>query len=161
MPRTYPIHPGDRLQRRIVSVLSTDLLGLSAFTGFSVVNDRSGTEQDIPMLAVRVGETVNQPPASHVWHVTVTVVMVEDRQEGNLTITGDSRPRHELRTENLSARLFGAWNGSTLDQSLNAISNGQGVYVLKLYGQNVTQSGEEDTLGTEYTFTAICVSTEQ
>ncbi len=158
---TYPIHPGDRLQRRIVSVLSTDLLGLTAFTGFSVVNDRSGTEQDMPMLAARISETVNQPPNSHVWHVTVTVVMVEDRMEANTTISGDARPRHELRTENLSARLFGAWNGSTLDQSINAISNGQGVYVLKMYGANVTQAGEEDALTTEYTFTAICVSTQQ
>ena len=161
MTTTYPIHPGDRLQRRIVSVLTDDLLPLTAFTGFTAINDRVGTEPQFPWLAVHIGETVNHPPASQVWHVTVTVEMVEERQEANDAIAGDARPRHELRTENLSARLFGVWNGESLADSINTISNGQGVYVLKVYSQNVTQMGEQDTLATEYSFTAICVSTQQ
>ena len=158
---TYPIHPGDRLQRRIASILTTDLVPLTSFTGFVVTNDRSDAENQIPLLVVRVGETQNTPPASHVWHVSVTVEMIEDRQEANDAISGDTRPRHELRAENLSARLFGEWDGATLREDINAISNGQGVNVLKVYGQNVTQSGETDYLSTQYSFTAICVSTQQ
>lgn len=158
---TYPIHPGERLQRRIMSILTDDLLPLTAFTGFTVVHDRDSDEIPMPQLVVRISETVNQPPASHVWHVTVIVQMMEDRQEADTTISGDTRPRHELRCENLSARLFGEWAGATLADDVNSISNGQGAYVLKVYGQNVASGGEVDYLSTEYTFTAICVSTQQ
>jgi hypothetical protein len=161
MPTTYPIHPGDRLQRRIVSVLTDDLLPLTAFTGFSVINDRVGTEPQFPWLAVHIGETTNQPPASHVWHVAVTVEMVEERQEANDAIAGDPRPRHELRTENISARLFGIWDDVTLDEEINLISDGNGIHVLKIFSQNVAQTPETDYIGTEWSFTAICVSTQQ
>lgn len=158
---TYPIHPGERLQRRIMSVLTTDLLPLPLFTGFSIVHDRDGDEIPMPHIVVRIAETTNQPPASHVWHITVIVQIMEDRHEADTTISGDTRPRHELRCENLSARLFGQWNGQTLADAVNSIGNGQGVYVLKTYGQNVASGGEVDYLSTEYTFTAICVSTQQ
>lgn len=158
---TYPIHPGDRLQRRVVSTIATDLIDLPAFTGFTVTNDRVATETQLPWIAVRISESVNMPPANQVWHLTVTVQMVEDRDEANETLGADTRPRHELRTENLSARLFGIWNTQSIADSINAISNGQGVYVLKTYGQNVATANDEATLGTEYTFTAICVTTQQ
>ncbi len=162
MPTTYPIHPGDRLQRRIVSILTDDILSIEAFEGFTIANERSGDEMTLPFISVQAPESQNIPPASHVWHVNVTVVMVEDRQEANTTLGADSRPRHELRTENLSARLMGKWNTETLADSINAISNGQGVYVLKIYDQNFNNaSNTEDVVGVEWSFTAICVSTQQ
>jgi hypothetical protein len=158
---TYPIHPGDRLQRRIVATLSGELSALTEFEGVTFTDDRIATEIALPVVAVHITETENTPPASHVWHVGVTVRLMEDRPEATLTITGDTRPRHELRAENLSALLFGKWDGETLADKVNAISNGQGCYVLKTYGQNVQAQNEQDTIATEYSFTCITVSTEQ
>ena len=37
---TYPICPSDRLQRRLITVLDDELLPLSAFTGFTLCDDR-------------------------------------------------------------------------------------------------------------------------
>jgi hypothetical protein len=159
---TYPIHPGDRLQRRIATVLTNDILSITPlFTGCQVIIDREEDEQAYPCIAVRVGETQNTPPGSHVWHVGITIHLMEDRQEANDAITGDTRPRHELRTENISARLFGIWDSVTLDEEINLISDSHGVYVLKIYNQNVAQTPETDYIGTEWSFTAICVSTQQ
>lgn len=53
---TYPIHPAERLQARILSVLSTDLGGLTAFTGCSFVNEREADEVQMPMVVARVSE---------------------------------------------------------------------------------------------------------
>jgi len=158
---TYPIHPGDRLQRRIVSVLTDDLLGLDAFDGFSVVDDREPAEVALPWLAVRVTESTNTPPNSFVWHVSVVVQILEDRAEADTTIGADTRPRHELRLENLSARIQGRWNTLTLADAINAIDDGRGVHVVKTYNQQVTTANEEETLSTEFSFTMICASTEQ
>lgn len=159
---TYPIHPGDRLQRRLATILTNDILSITPlFTGCSVVIDRTDAEQDLPVIAIRAGETQNTPPGSQVWHVGITIHLMEDRQEANDAIAGDTRPRHELRAENLSARLFGIWDGTTLDEEVNLISDGNGVHVLKIYNQNVAQTPETDYIGTEYSFTAICVASQQ
>ena len=158
---TYPIHPAERLQARILTVLSDALDALDVFTGCSFVNERFDSEAQMPMVVVRVGECVNNPPNSHVWHVGVTVQMMEDRQEGEQLITGNTRPRHEIRKENLSARIFGIWDGETLADSINMISDGRGVYVLKTHGQNYTPMTDIDMLATEYSLTFVCVSTEQ
>jgi hypothetical protein len=158
---TYNIHPGDRLQRRIARILTEDLLNLEAFTGCVVVDDRVETEQAMPCLVVRISESTNQPTGSALWQVTVTVHLMEDRAEANKTLAGDDRPRHEIRAENLSARLFAVWDEESLADRVNAISNGQGVHVLKAHSPNVANTGEVDYLGTEYSFTMLAVSTEQ
>lgn len=159
---TYPIHPGDRLQRRLATILTNDILSITPlFTGCSVVIDRTDAEQDLPVIGVRVGETQNIPPGSHVYHIGITIHLMEDRQEANDAISGDARPRHELRTENISARLFGIWDGATLDEEINLISDGNGIHVLKIFNQNVAQTPETDYIGTEWSFTAICASTQQ
>lgn len=157
---TYNIHPGDRLQRRIVKILTDDLLNLECFEGCVVVDDRVSTEQAMPCLVVRIGESTNQPTGSALWQVTVTVHLMEDRAEANKTLAGDDRPRHEIRAENLSARLFGIWNEYSLADEVNGISNGQGVHVLKAHSPNVANTGEVDYLGTEYSFTMLAVSTQ-
>jgi hypothetical protein len=126
-----------------------------------VVDDRVSTEQSMPCLAVRISESQNQPTGSALWQVTVTVHLMEDRAEANKTLAGDDRPRHEIRCENLSARLFAVWYEESLADSVNAISNGQGVHILKFYNQNVANTGEVDYLGTEYSFTMLAVSTQQ
>lgn len=158
---TYNIHPGDRLQRRIVKILTDDLLNLECFERCVVVDDRVDTEQKMPCLAVRISESQNQPTGSALWQVTVTVHLMEDRKEANLTLAGDDRPRHEIRAENLSARLFGVWNEYSLADEVNGISNGQGVHVLKAHSPSVANTGEVDYLGTEYSFTMLVVSTQQ
>lgn len=157
---TYNIHPGDRLQRRIVKILTEDLLDLEAFDGGAVVDDRVGDEKKMPCIVVRVSESQNQPTGSALWQVTITVHLVEDRMEANKTLAGDDRPRHEIRCENLSARLFAVWDGDSLADRVNAISNGQGVYVLKAHSPNVANTGETDYLGTEYSFTMLATSTQ-
>jgi len=161
MPTTYPIHPGDRLQSRIVTVLSDSFTDVTAFDGTVYITDRDDDEQTFPMIIVRLGESQNQPVSSHVWHVTVTVQLLEDRAESQGTIAGDTRPRHDLRAENLSARLFGSWDGSKMDDDINAISNGNGVYVLKIYNQGTASMNDIDMISTEYTLTAICTATQQ
>ena len=159
---TFPICPSDRLQRRLITVLDDELLPLSAFTGFTLCDDRENDEVKLPFIVVRVTESDEIPQAGTVWHCRLNVNMVEDRQEANLILGGDNRPRHELRAENISALLFGVWNTTTLGQKINAISNGQGVYVLKQHSNNMTPgSSENDTLSTEYAFTIICASTQQ
>ena len=158
---TYNIHPGDRLQRRIVKILTEDLLDLEAFEGCRVVDDRVATEQKQPMIVVRVSESENQPTGSALWQVTITVHLIEDRADANKTLAGDDRPRHEIRAEKLSARLFAVWDGDSLADRVNAISNDQGVHVLKAHSPNVANTGEVDYLGTEYSFTMLAVSTEQ
>lgn len=158
---TYPIHPAERLQARILSVLSDSFATVTAFDGFVYVNDRDADEATMPMVVARVSESVNQPPNSDVWHVVMTLQMMEDRTEGDSLISGDDRARHELRKENLSARLFGVWDGASIAADINAISDGRGVYVLKTYGQNYTPMTDVDLLVTEYTMTFICVSTQQ
>lgn len=158
---TYNIHPGDRLQRRIVKILTEDLLDLDAFSGCTVVDDRVDSEQQMPCLVVRIGESTNQPTGSALWQITVTVQLMEDRVEANKTLAGDDRPRHEIRCENLSARLFAVWDEESLADRVNAISNDQGVHVLKAHSPNVANTGEVDYLGTEYSFTMLAVSTEQ
>lgn len=158
---TYNIHPGDRLQRRIARILTEDLLDLECFEGCVVVNDRVETEQSMPCLVVRISESTNQPTGSALWQVTFTVHLMEDRAEANKTLAGDDRPRHEIRAENLSARLFAVWDEESLADRVNAISNGQGVHVLKAHSPNVANTGEVDYLGTEYSFTMLAVSTQQ
>jgi hypothetical protein len=61
-----------------------------------------------------VTESDEIPQAGTVWHCRLNVNMVEDRQEANLTLGADARPRHELRAENISALLFGVWKKCTL-----------------------------------------------
>lgn len=158
---TYPIHPAERLQARILSVLETDLGGLTAFTGCSFVNERDADETQMPMVVARISESANQPPNSHVWHVAVTLQMMEDRKESEQLISGNTRPRHEIRKENLSARLFGVWEGVSMADAVNVISDGRGVYVLKTHGQNYTPMSDIDMVVTEYSLTFVCVSTQQ
>lgn len=162
MPTTYPIHPGDRLENRIVSVLTSDLLDLDAFTGFLIQNERSNVEATLPYIGVNIAESNNMPPRSPVWHLRVSITMVEDRADANKDIAGDDRPRHEIRAENMSARLFGKWNDETLADSINAINDNRGVYVLKVYAPLVSNMAATlDEVTTQYNFTAICVSTQQ
>jgi hypothetical protein len=159
---TYPINPSDRAQRRLCAVLTQDLLPISAFTGFQVLNGREFETQQYPFISVQVTECQEVFPRINVWNVSITVAMVEDRLEGNKPLGVDIRPRHELRAENLTARLFGEWNGLSLADAINAIDDGNGVSVLKMFGagqMNATVS--EDEISTEYSFTLTCTTTEQ
>ncbi len=158
---TYPIHPGNRLQAALVSNLSDDLFGLTVFEGFTIHNDREFDEVPKPWICVHITESVQHHPSSPVWLVRVTVSMVEDRKDANDAVAGDSRPRHELRAENLSAKLFGKWNGETIQDAINSESNG--VYALKVHSFNVQNNTGENTdaMITEYSLTVICTSTEQ
>lgn len=160
MAATYPIHPGDRLQRALATVLDDSLFSIAAFTGFTAHNDREWDEVDKPFLSIQIAESQQPHPRLNVWHVRVTVVMVEDRQDANQLLAGDTRPRHELRAENVSARLFGTWAGEDIAASINAEDNG--VTVLKVYGFNVANSTQtEDDLLTEYSLTFVCTASEQ
>jgi len=87
---------------------------------------------------------------------------VEDRQEANTVLGADTRPRHELRAENVSARLFGQWNGLTLPAAINAIVDANSVQVLKMSGTNQANGTmSEDEISTEYSFTLSCTSSTQ
>ena len=107
---TFPICPSDRLQRRLLEVLDDELLPLSAFTGFTLCDDRENDEVKLPFIVARVTESDEIPQAGTVWHCRLNVNMVEDRQEANMTLGADSRPRHELRAENISATPRSASN---------------------------------------------------
>jgi hypothetical protein len=158
---TYPIHPAERLQARILRVLEADLLDLDAFTGCSFVNERDADETSLPMVVARISESENAPLGSNLWNVTVTLQMMEDRKESEMTLAGDDRGRHEIRKENLSARIFGEWNGLTLAAAINAISDGRGVYVLKVHNNNYAPMSDIDLVVTEYSVTFLCTSTQQ
>ena len=53
---TFPICPSDRLQRRLLEVLDDELLPLSAFTGFTLCDDRENDEVKLPFIVARVTE---------------------------------------------------------------------------------------------------------
>jgi len=159
---TYPINPSDRLQRRICTILTNDLISLPLFLGFSARNGREFTQEKYPFFSVQATDNQEVFPGTNAWRVGITVAMVEDREEANQTFGGDTRPRHELRAENLSARLFGVWNGLSLPDAINAINNGEDIYVVKMYAKsqaNGTMS--EDEISTEYSFSVVCATTEQ
>lgn len=159
---TYPINPAERVQRRICSILESDLITLPEFTGFVARNGREFQQEKYPFFSVQVTENQEVFPGINVWNVNFTVAMVEDRQEANTTLGTDPRPRHELRAENASARLFGQWNGLTLPDAINAIVDGNGVQVLKMSGTNQANGTmSEDELSTEYSFTLCCTSSQQ
>jgi hypothetical protein len=160
---TYPINPSERLQRRIISVLESDLLIYDAFTGFVVRNGREFTPEKYPFLSVQVTECQERPERSTVWQVTLTIAMIEDRAEANTPLAGmGTRPRHEIRNENMSARIFGVWNDLSLPDAINAIVDGAGIYVLKMHsGSQANATMSEDEIATEYSFVMLCVSTEQ
>jgi len=159
---TYPINPSERLQRRICSVLTADLISLPLFLGFSARNGREFTQEKYPFFSVQVTENQEIFPGSNAWRIGVTVAMGEDREEANQTVGADTRPRHELRGENVTARLFGVWNGLSLPDAINAINNTEDIYIVKMYAKaqaNGTMS--EDEISTEYSFTVVCATTEQ
>lgn len=159
---TYPINPSERLQRRICTILTADLISLPLFLGFSARNGREFTQEKYPFFSVQITENQEIFPGSNAWRIGVTVVMVEDREEANQTFGADTRPRHELRGENVTARLFGVWNNVSLPNAINAIDNGENIYVIKMYGQtqaNGTMS--EDEISTEYSFNVVCTTSQQ
>jgi hypothetical protein len=159
---TYPINPSERVQRRICSILTAELLPLPAFTGFVVRDERVFQQEKYPFFSVQTTENKEVFPGINVWNVSFTIAMLEDRQEANTTLGVDPRPRHELRAENVSALLFGVWDGLSLPQAINAIVDGDGVTVLKMTGTNQANGTmSEDEISTEYSFTLSCTSTQQ
>lgn len=159
---TYPINPAERTQRCICSILESDLLPLAEFTGFVVRNGREFQQEKYPFFSVQITENQEVFPGINVWNVNFTVAMVEDRQEANTVLGADTRPRHELRAENVSARLFGQWNGLTLPAAINAIVGANSVQVLKISGTNQANGTmSEDEISTEYSFTLSCTSSTQ
>lgn len=160
---TYPINPGERLQRRMISVLESDLLVYDAFTGFVMRNGREFSQEKYPFFSVQVTESQQRPERSNIWNVNITITMVEDRAEANVPLTGmGTRPRHEIRAENVSARLFGVWNGLSFPAAINAIVDGQGINVVKMHsGSQSNATMSEDEIATEYSFVMLCVTTEQ
>lgn len=159
---TYSINPSERLQRRISTVLTNDLLSLPLFTGFTTNNGREFTPTKYPFFSVQVSDCQEVFPRTNVWNVTVSIAMAEDREEANLTFGEDPRPRHELRAENVTARIYGAWNGLTLPEAINAIDDNENITVLKMYNSiqsNGTMS--EDEICMEYSFVMSCTTTEQ
>lgn len=158
----YPINPSERLQRRICSILTEDLISLPLFTGFTARNGREFTQEKYPFFSVQATESQEVPERSNVWHVSITIAMVEDREEANKTYESDTRPRHELRAENVSARLFGVWNGSSLSAAINQIENGQGIFIVKMHtNSQANGTMNEDEIATEYSFTMVCTSKQQ
>lgn len=159
---TYPINPAERTQRRICSILESALLPLAEFTGFVVRNGREFQQEKYPFFSVQITENQEVFQGINVWNVNFTIAMVEDRQEANTVLGVDPRPRHELRAENVSALLFGVWNGLSLPDSINAIVDGNGVTVLKMTGTNQANGTmSEDEISTEYSFTLSCTSSQQ
>jgi hypothetical protein len=159
---TYSINPSERLQRRISTVLTNDLLSLPLFTGFTTNNGREFTPTKYPFFSVQVSDCQEVFPRTNVWNVTVSIAMAEDREEANLTFGEDPRPRHELRAENVTARIYGGWNGLTLPEGINAIDDNENITVLKMYNSiqsNGTMS--EDEICMEYSFVMSCTTTEQ
>jgi hypothetical protein len=161
---TYPIHPRLRLLRRLKTLFTSMMDGQDAFTGVTLRDDFSDLDNMLPVIVLQAGESEEKPLRGNAWHLKVTIMLLEERVEGNTILAnGDSRTRHEWRHENISARLFGMWNGSRLPAALNAIVETQGMHVFKMYANSVIHEGNstEDMLGTAYIFTGVCASTTQ
>jgi len=90
--------------------------------------------------------------------------MCEDRMEQALALTGeaDTRSRHHHRVENLTALIHGIWDGSSFLEKVTNVAGPPGAAALLLFGATfATDVDGEDRILTEYSFTMLCVSTEQ
>jgi hypothetical protein len=160
----YPINPHLRIQERVRLVLEENLEDLPAFEGAVFVDERTTQEETIPWICVRVTGTEEVPPRSNRYNVDVTVQMCEDRMEQADAITGeaDTRSRHHHRVENLTALIHGIWEGSSFVQKVTAVSGPPAAAALLLFNATfATDTDGEDRILTEYSFTMLCVSTEQ
>lgn len=159
---TLPIFPGERLQRRILQILAADFAAIPAMQGIAYRNGREAEETAMPAIVVTAVESQEIPRRGGLYHVNTTIALVEDRKEANLPITGDTRPRHELRMECLSARVLGTWNGLSLRDAVNQISDGRGIHLFKFFNGLVNDATQDDTvITTEVGFTAIVATTQQ
>jgi hypothetical protein len=157
----YSIYPGERLQRRIIDILTADLLPLPAFDGMLINSDRNAAEVTLPFITVAISQAEEVPPTSNWWTVQIMIALVEDRPQAGEVFGGGPQTRHEAIAENLTARLFGAWNGMNL---MDAINSATGVYVQKIYARNLATGsiGEDaESLLTEIGFTCLCVANSQ
>ena len=165
MSNTYAIHPGRRLLERLESVLTSSIMSIDAFAGVALRNDISFTDTQLPFISIEISSSEEKPLNSGIWHVGLSVVLAEDREEAQIAIasaTGDARARHEARLENLTARLSATWDGSNLVTAINAVSNTQSLIANKTYGHAVTHdASDEGKVYTQFTLTVICASSSQ
>jgi hypothetical protein len=157
----YPIYPGERLQRRIIEILTADLLPLPPFNGMVINSDRNAAEVTLPFITVAITQAEEVPPTSNWWHIQIIIALVEDRPQAGEAMGSGPQTRHEAIAENLTARLFGVWNGASLMDAINATA---GVSVQKIYARNLATGsiGEDaESLLTEIGFTCLCVANSQ
>jgi hypothetical protein len=158
---TFPIHPGQRLLRRLKTVFTAMMSGQEAFTGVVLRDETDDDEATHPCITFAITASTEKPVKSETWQMDVTVSLVEDRVEANTVLItgGDSRPRHEWRHENISARLYGRWNLVRLPEELTAVADDWGLHAFLMWGGECSRDNTDDgRLITHYEFTILCAS---